>query len=548
MSAPSPVLAAPVRRPTREVLLKRKRGRFLGLTGDSLAKVVFQANAAVSIIVLALITFTIFRDAIDFIPQNRKNLQIYRLAGLEFVDLLRRPVEDYTSLNRELSSIRNAEMNLLVQQGLSPTAAVGRLHDFDQFAVQVGEAIAPHEALLGTLTELATSLKERQKVSQDLTEARSNLTQALANASAVQAAELHRQLDALVVEEINYQTEVQPMRAVLPELYEANKALHAKLMALADRTPSFAEPAIQKRLDRLALLLRQFPETLEDSTHAMEAWDQAKPVSWWESTHAFLFGQEWITASFWQDWYGVIPLFAGSLLISALALMMAIPLGVAAAVYVNQVARPFEQHFIKPAIEFIAAIPSVVLGFFGIAILGETLRRVSQMPSLSWIPGFPMAERLNATTAACLLAFMAVPTIFSLAEDALNNVPRSFKEASLAMGATRLQTLIHIILPAALSGIMAAILLGLGRVIGETMVVLLCAGNRIQTPDFSAGLGAFFQPVHTMTGIIAQEMGEVVRGSLHYRALFMVGAALFMISLLINWLAQKIVRRYRIAS
>ena len=548
MSAPSPVIAAPARRPTREVLLERKHGRFLGLTGDSMAKVVFQANAAVSIIVLALITFTIFRDAIDFIPQNRKNLQIYRLAGLEFVDLLRRPVEDYTSLNRELSSIRNAEMDQLVQQGLSPVAAVDRLHDFDQFAAQVGEAIAPHEALLGTLTELATSLKERQKVSQDLTEARSNLTQALANASASQATELHRQLDALVVEEINYQTEVQPMKAVLPELHEDNKVLHAKLLALADRTPSFAQPAIQKRLDRLTKLLRQFPGTLEDTTSAMEAWNQAKPVSWWESTHAFLFGQEWITASFWQDWYGVLPLFAGSLLISTLALVMAIPLGVAAAVYVNQVARPLEQQFIKPAIEFISAIPSVVLGFFGIAILGETLRRVSQMPSLSWVPGFPMAERLNATTAACLLAFMAVPTIFSLAEDALNNVPRSFKEASLAMGATRLQTLINIILPAALSGIMAAILLGLGRVIGETMVVLLCAGNRIQTPDFSAGLGAFFQPVHTMTGIIAQEMGEVVRGSLHYRALFMVGAALFMISLLINWLAQKIVRRYRIAA
>jgi phosphate transport system permease protein len=214
---------------------------------------------------------------------------------------------------------------------------------------------------------------------------------------------------------------------------------------------------------------------------------------------------------------------------------------------VNQVATPLEQKTIKPVIEFISAIPSVVLGFFGIAVLGETLRRVSQWPELSWVPGFPIIERLNATTAACLLALMAVPTIFSLAEDAINNVPRSFKEASLAMGATRLQTLIHIVIPAALSGIMAAILLGLGRVIGETMVVLLCAGNRIQIPDITAGLGAIFQPVHTMTGIIAQEMGEVVRGSLHYRALFMVGVLLFLISLLINWLAQKIVRRYRIS-
>jgi len=215
--------------------------------------------------------------------------------------------------------------------------------------------------------------------------------------------------------------------------------------------------------------------------------------------------------------------------------------------YVNQVARPLEQKIIKPYIEFIAAIPSVVLGFFGIAMFGETLRRVSQLPWLDWMPGFPMLERLTAGTAAALLALMAIPTIFSLAEDAINNVPRSFKEASLALGATRLQTMIRITVPAALSGIMAAILLGFGRVIGETMVVLLCAGNRIEIPDLTSGLGAVFQPVHTMTGIIAQEMGEVVRNSIHYRALFMVGAVLFLISLLINWLAQKIVRRYRIS-
>ena len=547
MSAPT-ALAAPVRRSTREVLLTRRRGRFFGLTLDGLAKVVFQANAAVSIIVLALITFTIFRDAGDFIPQNRKNLQIYRLAGLEYVDLLRRPVEDYSALNRELGSIRNAEMESLRGQGLTPAAGAARLAGFDRFANQVGEAIAPHEAMLGTLTEMATSLKERQKVSQDLTEARRNLSQALHTAAPAQAAELLRQLGAIVVEEINYQTEVQPMRAMLPDLKAANQELQVRLTALADETPAFDAIPIQRRLTRLSGLLRRFPGDLRTAAEGMENWDQAKPVSWWESTHAFLFGQEWITASFWQDWYGVLPLLSGSLLISALALALAIPLGVSAAVYVNQVARPMEQKIIKPAIEFIAAIPSVVLGFFGIAILGETLRRVSLLPALSWFPGFPMAERLNATTAACLLAFMAVPTIFSLAEDALNNVPRSFPEASLAMGATRLQTLLHIILPAALSGIMAAILLGLGRVIGETMVVLLCAGNRIQTPDFSAGFGAFFQPVHTMTGIIAQEMGEVVRGSLHYRALFLVGALLFMISLLINWLAQKIVRRYRIAA
>jgi phosphate transport system permease protein len=163
------------------------------------------------------------------------------------------------------------------------------------------------------------------------------------------------------------------------------------------------------------------------------------------------------------------------------------------------------------------------------------------------VPGFPFSERLNVLTAGCLLALIAVPTIFTLAEDALNNVPRAFKEASFALGASRLQTIVKIVVPAALSGIVSAVLLGLGRVIGETMVVLLCAGNRIAIPDFSAGLSVVTQPVHTMTGIIAQEMGEVVRGSIHYRALFVVGLALFFLSLFINYVAQGIVRRYRIS-
>jgi phosphate transport system permease protein len=227
--------------------------------------------------------------------------------------------------------------------------------------------------------------------------------------------------------------------------------------------------------------------------------------------------------------------------------VLAVPLGVGSAIYINQFASIREQRIVKPAVEFISAIPSVVLGFFGIAVLGQALRALSQMESLSWIPGFPFAERLNALTAGCLLALIAVPTIFTLAEDALNNVPRSFREASLALGASRMQTIMRIVVPASLSGIVSAVLLGLGRVIGETMVVLLCAGNRIAIPDFSEGLAVFVQPVHTMTGIIAQEMGEVVRGDIHYRALFMVGLVLFLLALVINFFAQKIVQRYRIS-
>jgi phosphate transport system permease protein len=287
--------------------------------------------------------------------------------------------------------------------------------------------------------------------------------------------------------------------------------------------------------------------SLPETTAKLRAWNRDVPVPAHRAITSFLFGRDWITASFWQDWYGIIPLLVGSIMVSIVALVVAVPFGVASAIYVSEVARPAEKRLIKPYVEFIAAIPSVVLVFFGIAVVGETVRQVSQSHWFQWVSFFPIPERLNVFTAGLLLALMAVPTIFTLSEDALRNVPRGFVEASYALGANRLQTIGRVLVPASLSGIVSAVLLGLGRVIGETMVVLLCAGNRIAIPDFTQGLGAFFQPVHTMTGIIAQEMGEVVRGSIHYRALFMVGLVLFAITLIINFAAQRLVARYRMS-
>ncbi len=544
----STATATPRRRPTREVLLPRRRGWFFGLTGDGFIKYVFQGNALVSIVVLALITFTIFKDAVGFLPMNHANLVLYRQAGLEFVDLYREQVTAHSTLSRYLASVRAGKLNLLMKQdGLAPVAAMTRLAEFDRFANRFADTINEQEALLGTMTDLVSAVKERQKVSEDLAEARRHLLAAMPGAAPERAARLQEEADAIRVERVDFEAEIQPLLALRPEIAAANASQVAAIKALVATPPVFVDAGLNRQMAKFQKFVAGYFQEMETTAASMAAWDRHKPIGWWESFTAFAFGREWVTASFWQDWYGVIPLLTGSLLIAFLALLIALPLGVAAAIYVNQVARPVEQKIIKPYIEFIAAIPSVVLGFFGIAMLGETLRRVSQWPALDWVPGFPMAERLNAATAACLLALMAIPTIFSLAEDAINNVPRSFKEASLALGATRLQTVLRIIVPAALSGIMAAILLGFGRVMGETMVVLLCAGNRIQIPDLSSGLGVFFQPVHTMTGIIAQEMGEVVRNSIHYRALFMVGVVLFLISLLINWLAQKIVRRYRIS-
>ena len=529
----------------RKQLLGPHRRRFLGRNADGWLHWFFQGNAAISIVVLLLIVFTLFHEAADFIPRNRRNLEIYRKAGLEFVDILKRQTEAFSALNRQFSAVRLAWLERLRAEGVSLTDANHRLAPLDALGDRMSDAIAGHNDILAAMTEQASAVKDRAKVNQDMVEARQHFSAAAA-AEPERAAKLRGQAAAITEERIDFAAEVAALTGRLPEIKTANQRLAGELTAVGGAFPRTGDAAIAKRLNQLHEAIQEFVESLPERELTMEHWRPDAAVSLWESFHAFAFGRDWITASFWQDWYGVLPLFLGSVFISALALLFAIPLGICAALYVNQVARPWEQHFIKPYIEFISAIPSVVLGFFGIAVLGETLRHVSQSAWLAWIPGFPMRERLTAFTAAALLALMAIPTIFTLAEDALNNVPRAFKEASLALGATRLQTMVHIILPAALSGIAAAVLLGFGRVIGETMVVLLCAGNRIEIPDFSAGLGVVFQPMHTMTGIIAQEMGEVVRGDLPYRALFMVGCLLFLLSLGINYGAQKIVRRYRL--
>jgi phosphate transport system permease protein len=521
-----------------EFSVSKRRLAFLGLTLDDAIKAFFGGNAFVSVIVLTLITVFLFKEGFGFFGQNRQNLRIYRQAGLEYVDFMRAQSDDHTALNRYLSDLRLRQLNALqAQKKMSVEEANAALAPFDAFADQFSVAIDPVRAIVSDLTEQSTALKTKFIVAEDKKVERSQL---LAEGKTAAAA-------AVKIEEINFAEELKPILASLPAFKAANVELAQKLKAAIANPPKLLTPELDQRMDRFkeltGLYIAGFPAVEKN----LASWDFLKPVPITQSFTAFVFGREWLTASFWQDWYGVIPLLVGSLMVSLVALLIAVPLGVGAAIYVNQIATASEQKFIKPCIEFISAIPSVVLGFFGIAVLGQALRLLSQQSWLGWVPGFPYSERLNILTAGCLLALLAVPTIFTLAEDALNNVPRAFKEASFALGASRLQTIIQIIVPASLSGIVSAILLGLGRVVGETMVVLLCAGNRIAIPDFTAGLAVVTQPVHTMTGIIAQEMGEVVRGGIHYRALFVVGLVLFFLSLLINYAAQGIVRKYRIS-
>jgi phosphate transport system permease protein len=578
LTAPAPV-APPPQKPFR---IQKKRTRLLGLTLDEIIRAFFGGNALMAVVVLALITVFLFREGSAFFGQNRESITLYRRAGLEYVDYMRDQQESHTALTRYLFDIRlravkaltgesliaaqreqtAAEKALytLTEGGREPAAAVlaaakdrlavaeqagqrivaeanEKLAAFDEFSGRYSDTIEPVRGLVSDLTDVAVAIKEKYKINEDAKKERAQFL----------AAGMTDEANAVKTSETDFKAELAPLVGVTPAYIEAANTVSASIKDVLATAPALPVPELEERMTRFKELNAEYLATFADTRKKIETWDYQKPIPLMDTVTGFIFGKQWLTASFWQDWYGVVPLFVGSLMVSVIALFLAVPLGVGAAIYINQFASVQEQKFIKPAIEFISAIPSVVLGFFGIAVLGQALRAVSQIEALSWIPGFPFAERLNALTAGCLLALIAVPTIFTLAEDALNNVPRSFKEASFALGASRMQTILRIIVPASLSGIVSAILLGLGRVIGETMVVLLCAGNRIAIPDFTAGLGVIVQPVHTMTGIIAQEMGEVVRGEIHYRALFMVGLVLFFIALLINFLAQKIVRKYRVS-
>jgi phosphate transport system permease protein len=495
----------------RTLVPTRTKGRRAQNTIEQGIKAFFGGNALVAVIVLALITIFLFREGFGFFGQNLANLRLYRQAGLEYVDIIRGVQSEHEALSRKLSDIRLRQFQAIQARGIPLDEINANLAPFDQFAASFSDAAENLRGLVSDLSDQASALKEQL--------------------AAGDATTRHTALHSLRESGATF------------EPISAN--LTTTLQTLLASAPTLPEPAQEKAYSQWKSAARDYLVLLPVAEKKLRDWSPDAPIPWYRSITSFLFGRDWVTASFWQDLYGIVPLLVGSVMVALVALTIAVPLGVASAIYVSEIAASAEKKLIKPYIEFISAIPSVVLGFFGIAVVGQAIRAASQSPLLDWVSFFPIIERLNIFTAGCLLALMAVPTIFTLAEDALRNVPRGFKEASYALGANRLQTIGRVIVPASLSGIVSAILLGLGRVIGETMVVLLCAGNRIAIPDFTEGLGVVFQPVHTMTGIIAQEMGEVVRGSMHYRALFMVGLVLFTITLGINWLAQRFVARFR---
>jgi phosphate ABC transporter permease protein PstC len=229
--------------------------------------------------------------------------------------------------------------------------------------------------------------------------------------------------------------------------------------------------------------------------------------------------------------YGILPLIGGSIIVTLGAAFIAIPLGIGTAIYIAEIGPRWAREILKPLVELLEGFPSVVLGFLGIVILASFLRISLNLPT-----------GLTALAGSILIAGIALPTIVSVTEDALDSVPRSYRDAALALGATEWQTIWRVTLPAAKNGVVTAIMLGIARSIGETMAVLMVSGN---APVMPTSIQALFSPVRTMTATIAAEMGEVAARSVHYHVLFFVGLVLFLISLTVNLIASLVIIRER---
>jgi phosphate transport system permease protein len=583
-----------------------KSRRFLGLRHPQWIKGFFGGSAVVSSVIIFLISIFLILEAVRFFPSHRAELKLARRSGQEYADFLIRETgwsqqvlglfrqvyfrerdhrfanetdliegfafyqdfiedeaeEQIEALDAALAKGNEGEINQAREAlrikgseliGATPTRDVDfilRLRKNAEQWTQLVEAVSVYDPLAGKVPasiEAAGRAVERGLA--DFSKAKSR-----AEAAVKPLEDLRDRLVAYTAEsrkdaekggESDLEGRIQFVVDAHFKHVRHVRELEVGIMEAVGFLPDTGStPEIGELLERIGEKAVHLTRRLGGSIEDAGEWDWREEVSWLDSASAFFFGTEWRAGSSWRQVFGLLPLITGTLLVSMIAMLVAVPLALAAAVYVNQLATRREQTLIKPSIEMIQAIPSVVLGFFGVVVLGDLLMELSASSWLSWLPGFPVTERLNLLNAGLLLSLMAVPTVFTLCEDALHQVPRSLSEASLALGASRISTVGKVVIPAAFSGIVAGVLLGFGRVIGETMVVLLVAGNRISMPDWGSGLALFTHPGHTLTGVIADEMGHVTTGTLHYRALFLLGLILFVISLAVHLVAQRFVKRY----
>lgn len=295
---------------------------------------------------------------------------------------------------------------------------------------------------------------------------------------------------------------------------------------ISRETQALKKNSVEKNMHTMFLLIAFFSITMLFLIMVF-LFLEAYPLAEYISLKDFIFGNYWYPTDDPAD-FGIFPIIVGSLLVTLLSGLVAIPLGIMTAVFLAEIASKRISEIIKPVVELMASMPSVVIGFFGMVEVAPFIQKLFNIP-----------VGLNLFNASLMLAFMSIPTICSISEDALFSVPGALKEASFALGATHLETIVWVVFPASLSGICTGVILGMSRAIGETMVVLMVAGGAAVIPS------SLFDPVRPMPATIASEMAEAPFGSEHYHALFAIGLVLFVFTFLFNILADHISYKFR---
>ena len=262
--------------------------------------------------------------------------------------------------------------------------------------------------------------------------------------------------------------------------------------------------------------------------------EKSKFVAFFASIFDFLFRNKWNPAA--ED-YGIVHGIVGTLLVVIIAMLIAIPISISCAIFMAEIAPPTVRKVLKPTVELLASIPSIVYGFFGLFTFVPAIKYIFNLPIFG--DGLPTGE--TALSGGIVLSIMVVPTIVSITDDALQAVPHTFREGSFALGATQWQTIIRVVIPAAMSGIFAATILAFGRAIGETMAVLMVAGGspNIPTPFFN-----ILEPVDPLTAIIARELGEAANGSVQFHAIFATAIVLFLVTFIVNIIGNAVIKRF----
>ncbi len=316
-----------------------KVGKF---TAEKAIKLYFGGNAFVAILVLALITIFLFREGAGFFGENLRNLRIYRQAGLEYVDIVRTEAEEHSALTRALNDFRQRQALISAGKNIPAAKIATELAPFDRFSGAFGDAAENLHGLVSDLTDEASALKEQMIVRTEIAEQKQSLLKRHAYSEAAKIA----------VPEVDQAGALAKLREGTPAFERIATDLRAKLDSLLASAPQLSDKTTQKLFEKWQARVRAYRDNLPVAAKKLHAWSPDRPVKWYRCITSFLFGREWITASFWQDWYGIIPLLVGSIMVAIVALVIAVPLGVASAIYVSEVASPNEKKFIKPYIEF----------------------------------------------------------------------------------------------------------------------------------------------------------------------------------------------------